>query len=42
MCVANYGFGRSRGDLALRGDEWIAESGPDVGRVIREWRAGAA
>ena len=37
MCVAGYGFGRSRGDLELRGDEWIAESGPDVGRVIREW-----
>lgn len=40
MCVARYGFGNTRGDLRLRGDEWLAETGPDVGRVIREWRAG--
>jgi len=38
MCVARYGFGHARGDLKLRGDEWIAETGPDVGRVIRDWR----
>ena len=40
MCVVQYGFGNSRGDLRLRGDEWLAETGPDVGRVIREWRTG--
>ncbi len=38
MCVVRYGFGHVRGDLHLRGDEWLAETGPDVGRVIREWR----
>jgi phosphoglycolate phosphatase len=37
MCVVQYGFGHARGDLRLRGDEWVAETGPDVGRVIREW-----
>ena len=37
MCVVRYGFGNTRGDLQLRGDEWIAETGADVGRVIREW-----
>ncbi len=37
MCVVQYGFGHARGDLQLRGDEWLAETGPDVGRVIREW-----
>jgi phosphoglycolate phosphatase len=37
MCVVQYGFGHTRGDLQLRGDEWIAETGTDVGRVIREW-----
>ena len=41
MCVVGYGFGAARGDLELRGDEWLAETGPDVGRVIREWRAAA-
>jgi phosphoglycolate phosphatase-like HAD superfamily hydrolase len=41
MCVVRYGFGHARGDLQLRGDEWLAETGPDVGRVIREWRRGA-
>lgn len=40
MCVVGYGFGQARGDLQLRGDEWIADSGPDVTRVIREWRRG--
>ena len=40
-CVVSYGFGNARGDLRLRGDEWLAETGPDVGRVIREWRTGA-
>lgn len=37
MCVVQYGFGNTRGDLQLRGDEWLAETGPDVARVIREW-----
>ena len=37
ICVVRYGFGNSRGDLRLRGDEWVAETGSDVGRVIREW-----
>lgn len=37
MCVVQYGFGHARGDLQLRGDEWLAETGSDVGRVIREW-----
>lgn len=40
MCVVQYGFGHARGDLQLRGDEWLAETGPDVGRVIREWSTG--
>jgi phosphoglycolate phosphatase len=39
VCVAAYGMGTVRGDLQLRGDERIAETGHDVGRVIREWRA---
>ncbi len=38
MCVVQYGFGHARGDLLLRGDEWLAATGGDVGRVIREWR----
>lgn len=37
VCVVQYGFGNTRGDLRLRGDEWLAETGPDVARVIREW-----
>ena len=37
ICVVRYGFGNARGDLQLRGDEWTAESGSDVSRVIREW-----
>ena len=37
MCVVQYGFGNARGDLQLRGDEWIAETGSDLARVIREW-----
>ena len=41
MCVVQYGFGQARGDLRLRGDEWLAETGADVGRVIRQWRRGA-
>ena len=41
MCVAKYGIGTARGDLRLRGDEWIAETGEDVGRVIREWQRAA-
>lgn len=44
MCVVKYGFGHTRGDLQLRGDEWVAETGADVGRVIRQlaakWRPG--
>ena len=38
MCVVRYGFGHARGDLRLRGDEWIADTGPDVTRVIQAWR----
>lgn len=41
MCVVRYGFGHARGDLHLRGDEWIAATGPDVTRVIRDWCPGA-
>ena len=37
MCIVKYGFGNTRGDIQLRGDEWVAETGADVGRVIREW-----
>jgi len=37
ICVAQYGFGNARGDLHLRGDEWIAETGHDVGRAVRAW-----
>ena len=39
VCVVTYGFGHARGDMRLRGDEWLAETGPDVIRVIREWAA---
>ncbi|MEO6223103.1 MAG: HAD hydrolase-like protein [Vicinamibacterales bacterium] len=41
ICVVGYGFGQARGDLHLRGDEWRADTGADVGRVIREWHTGA-
>lgn len=41
MCVVRYGFGHARGDLRLRGDEWTADTGPEVTRAIREWRTGA-
>ncbi|MSO48283.1 MAG: HAD family hydrolase [Acidobacteria bacterium] len=37
ICVAQYGFGNARGDLHLRGDEWIAETGHDVSRAVRAW-----
>ena len=37
ICVAKYGFGHARGDLHLRGDEWIADTGHDVGRVVADW-----
>ncbi|NQW05364.1 MAG: HAD hydrolase-like protein [Acidobacteria bacterium] len=37
ICVAKYGFGNARGDLALRGDEWIAETSHDVAGVIDAW-----
>ena len=37
MCVVRYGFGNARGDLRLRGDEWVADTAADVGRVIRQW-----
>lgn len=40
ICVVRYGFGHGRGDLRLRGDEWVAETGPDVARVIRDWCRG--
>jgi len=30
MCVASYGFGQSRGDLALRGDELVAQTPADI------------
>lgn len=40
MCVARYGFGNARGDMALNGDEWLAESGHDVWPVITRWMAG--
>jgi len=41
ICVAQYGFGNARGDLHLRGDERIAETGHEIGQVIRAWRAGS-
>jgi len=37
VCVARYGFGNARGDLQLRGDEWIADTGHDVDRAVRAW-----
>lgn len=37
ICVAQYGFGNARGDLQLRGDEWLAETGADVGRIVAKW-----
>jgi len=37
MCLARYGFGHARGDLSLRGDEHIAETGHDIEAVIRDW-----
>ena len=35
ICVAAYGFGASRGDLSLRGDELIAHSAADIQRLAR-------
>lgn len=40
MCIVRYGFGQARGDLRLRGHELVAETGPDVARVIRGWCGG--
>jgi phosphoglycolate phosphatase len=37
VCVARYGFGGARGDLALRGDEWLATTGQEVEVAIRDW-----
>ena len=37
ICVARYGFGNARGDLSLRGDEWIAETGRDTFGAIQAW-----
>ena len=37
ICVAKYGFGHARGDLHLRGDEWVAETGADVGTIVADW-----
>lgn len=37
ICVAKYGFGNARGDLRLRGDEWTADTGHDVGRIVTRW-----
>lgn len=34
ICVARYGFGHLRGELVLRGDELIAETPADVGRIV--------
>lgn len=34
MCVARYGFGHMRGELVLNGEELIAETPADVGRII--------
>lgn len=35
ICVAAYGFGASRGDLALRGDELIAQTAADIQALAR-------
>ncbi len=40
ICVAQYGFGNARGDLHLRGDEWIAETGHHVAGAVRAWSQG--
>jgi len=37
ICVARYGFGSLRGELALKGDELIAERPSDVGTAIEEF-----
>jgi phosphoglycolate phosphatase len=37
ICVAQYGFGNVRGDITLRGDEWLASSALDVARIVGEW-----
>ncbi len=37
ICVAAYGFGNARGDLALRGDELVAHTAGAVGTSIGEW-----
>ena len=37
ICVAQYGFGTARGDLHLRGDEWLAETGHDVAGAVLAW-----
>ena len=34
MCVARYGFGHLRGELVLNGDELIADTPEDVGKII--------
>ncbi len=37
MCVARYGFGNTRGDMTLQGDEWIAETGHGAYSAIHAW-----
>jgi phosphoglycolate phosphatase len=37
VCVAMYGFGKMRGELDLRGDELIAHTPSDIGRVIDDF-----
>ena len=34
VCLARYGYGRLRGEMALTGHELIAETPEDVGREI--------
>lgn len=40
ICVAAYGFGGSRGDLSLRGDELIAHAAADILTLWSEVRQG--
>jgi len=37
ICVARYGFGYLRGELVLRGDEFVAREPSDVGGVVAEF-----
>lgn len=38
ICVAGYGFGASRGDLALEGGEMVAQSPADIATLRSTWK----